>query len=341
MSDKPSDKTDYLAVDVGYGNARIYGAKGGVVLPSLVATNGAKTVSKWAAGDLRRARQVTRPLLVHTDLGDYYVGPGAHEAGHPVENLDLDRMTGPEMKALLYGVLAQYGAPRQTNLIIALPIAMALGDDGDQAKEQAKAVLQGEHVWWIGDLDGGPEKKYSLTVNDVVVTSQPAGAMFDFLLTSKGEMPADKKIIRRAKSFGILSLGFNTIEMMVVEEGRLIEKHVAGEAKGVHYLLELLNPDQAYSLGELDSKLRAGRLDVSTALPRWQREVMGQIAQHWGKAVQRFEAVFVVGGGAYLIHDALIGKFKDKLVIPDDPILSIARGCYKFTLFKYGLDHGP
>jgi hypothetical protein len=56
--------------------------------------------------------------------------------------------------------------------------------------------------------------------------------------------------------------------------------------------------------------------------------------------VQRFEAVFVVGGGAYLIHDALIAKFKDKLVIPDDPILSIARGCYKFTLFKYGQDHG-
>ena len=142
--------------------------------------------------------------------------------------------------------------------------------------------------------------------------------------------------LRRTKSFGLLSLGFNTIEMMVVEEGRLIEKHVAGENKGVHYLLDLLNPDQAYSLGELDSQLRAGRLDVSTALPRWQREVMGQIEKHWGKAVQRFAAVFVVGGGTFLIRDALLAKFKDKLVIPDDPILSIARGCYKYTLFKYG-----
>ena len=101
----------------------------------------------------------------------------------------------------------------------------------------------------------------------------------------------------------------------------------------------MLNADGAYSLGELDSKLRAGQLDVSTALPRWQREVMGRIAQHWGKAVQRFEAVFVVGGGAYLIRDAVLGKFKDKLVIPDDPILSIARGCYKYTLFKYGADN--
>jgi hypothetical protein len=66
-------------------------------------------------------------------------------------------------------------------------------------------------------------------------------------------------------------------------------------------------------------------LDVSTALPRWQREVMGQIEKHWGKAVQRFAAVFVVGGSVYLIRDASPAKFKDKLVIPDDPILSIAR----------------
>ena len=328
MSEK--DQLDYLAVDAGYGNTRLFGAKGGVVLPSLVATNGAQSVSKWAAGDLRRATHTTRPILIETEYGTYYVGPGAHEAGRPVENLDLDRMTGPEMKALLYGALAQYGAPRQANLIIALPIAMALGADGDAAKEQAKAMLQGNHTWWI---EG---KKHTLTVEEVAVTSQPAGAMFDFLLTSKGEMPPDKKILRRTKSFGLLSLGFNTIEMMVVEEGRLIEKHVAGENKGVHYLLDLLNPEQAYSLGELDGKLRAGKLDISAALPRWQREVMGQIEKHWGKAVQRFAAVFVVGGGTFLIRDALLAKFKDKLVIPDDPILSIARGCYKYTLFKYG-----
>ncbi|CAG0964638.1 hypothetical protein PLCT2_00961 [Planctomycetaceae bacterium] len=328
MSEK--DQLDYLAVDAGYGNTRLFGAKGGVVLPSLVATNGAQSVSKWAAGDLRRATHMARPVLIETEYGTYYVGPGAHEAGRPVENLDLDRMTGPEMKALLYGALAQYGAPRQANLIIALPIAMALGSDGDVAKEQAKAMLQGEHTWWIDD------KKHTLIVKEVAVTSQPAGAMFDFLLTNKGEMPPDKKILRRTKSFGLLSLGFNTIEMMVVEEGRLIEKHVAGENKGVHYLLDLLNPEQAYSLGELDGKLRAGKLDIGAVLPRWQREVMGQIEKHWGKAVQRFAAVFVVGGGTFLIRDALLAKFKDKLVIPDDPILSIARGCYKYTLFKYG-----
>jgi hypothetical protein len=334
-----ADKLDFLAVDAGYGNTRIYGAKGGVVLPSLVATNGAKPISKWAAGDLKRATQAAKPTLIRTDAGDYYVGPGAHEAGQPVENLDLDRMTGPEMKALLYAALNSYGAPRAAKLIIALPIAMAFGTDGDQARDQAKTVLQGEHTWWIAGLEGQPDKKHSITIQEVVVTSQPAGAMFDYLLTARGEMPPDKKIIRRSKAFGILSLGFNTIEMMVVEEGRLIEKNVAGETKGVRYLLELLNEHQAYSLGELDAKLRAGRLDATPGLYRWQREVMGQIEKHWARAIPRLTEVFVVGGGTFLIRDALLAKFRDKLVIPDDPILSIARGCYKYTLFKYGQDH--
>ena len=65
---------------------------------------------------------------------------------------------------------------------------------------------------------------------------------------------------------------------------------------------------------------------------------MGQINKHWANAIPRLAEVFVVGGGTFLIRDALLAKFKDKLVIPDDPILSIARGCYKYTLFKYGQD---
>ena len=335
MSDN-TKSTDFIALDAGFGNTRLYGPKGSVVLHSLVATNGTQAVSQWAAGGLRRAsRAKERPLLIHTDLGDYYVGPGAHEVGRPVENLDLDRMTGPETKALLYGALTQYRPPARTNLIVALPIALAQGEGGEQVKAQTKALLQGEHTWWVADPEGGKDKKYQVTIDDVLLTSQPAGAMFDFLLNAQGDMPPDKKILRKSKAFGILSLGFNTIEMMVVDEGRLIEKHVAGEAKGVHYLLELLNSDGAYSLGELDTRLRAGKLDTAAALPRWAREVMGQIEKHWDKPMQRrFAAVVVVGGGAYLIRDALLAKFKDKLVIPDDPILSIARGCYKLALHQ-------
>ena len=329
-----STSTDYVALDAGFGNTRLYGSQGSVVMQSLVATNGTQAVSQWAAGGLQRAsKSKVKPQLIRGDMGDFYVGPGAHEVGRPVENLDLDRMTGPETKALLYGALTKYQPPARINLIVALPIAMGQGEGGDQVKDQTKALFEGDHTWWVAEPKGkGLDVKHTLTIETVLVTSQPAGAMFDFLLNAGGTMSPAKKALRTQGAFGILSLGFNTIELMAVEDGRMIEKHVAGESKGVHYLLQLLNPEGAYSLGELDTKLRAGKLDYAPVLPRWEREVLGQIEKHWDKAMQRrFSTVFVVGGGALLIQDALRAKFKNRLEIPDDPILSIARGCYKFA----------
>ena len=215
-------------------------------------------------------------------------------------------------------------------MLVALPIALAQGADGERVKTEVKRNLQGSLSW------SADETQQALQIEEVSVTSQPAGAMFDFLVDAQGTMPADKKAIFRGKTFGVLSLGFNTIEMMVAEEGHLVEKHVAGETAGVRRLLELCNPERAYSLGELDSQLRAGKLDITAALPRWQREVLGQIETHWDTVVRRLAIVIVVGGGAYLIRDALLAKFKERLFLPDDPILAIARGCYKFALYKHG-----
>ncbi|MBK8113306.1 MAG: ParM/StbA family protein [Candidatus Accumulibacter sp.] len=325
--------TNYIALDAGFGNTRLYGSRGSVVLQSLVATNGTQTVSQWAIGDLKKIK--AKPILISSAHGDYYVGPGAHQAGRPVENLDLDRMTGPETKALLYGALSQYKTPAAASLIIALPIALAQGPDGDRVKDQARALLVGDHTWQA-TIDG-QRKRRRLTIDDVLVTSQPAGAMFDYLLSADGTMSADMAALRKTKTFGILSLGFNTIEMMIVDEGKMLPKSVSGDTFGVRRLLELLNADGAYSLGEIDTRLRAGKLDYTAALDRWSRDVLGQIEKHWDRTLQRrFAAVYVVGGGAILMRDALLTKFKDRLVIADDPILSIARGCYKYTLHKYG-----
>lgn len=331
--------TNYISIDAGFGNTRLHGSKGSVILHSLVATNGTRDVSAWAAGDLKRSK--VKPLLIHTDLGDFYVGPGAHQVGRPVENLDLDRMTGPETLALLYGALTNYKPPATATLIIALPIALAQGPDGDLVKDQAKSLLTGDHTWRVADPGGGKDKRYKLTVDDVIVTSQPACLMFDHLIDARGIITPDKQLLRKTATMGYASIGFNTIELMIVEDGRMVVKTISGEQFGVRRLLELLNVQGAYSLGELDEKLRAGKLDYSTALPRWQRDVLGQFEKHWESPLQRrLKSVYIGGGGVFLMRDALLSKFKDRLFIPDDPLGCIARGGYKYALMKYGAAHG-
>jgi len=120
----------------------------------------------------------------------------------------------------------------------------------------------------------------------------------------------------------------------VVRDRAPVERFTAGQTVGVRRLLELLNPQNAYSLGELDSALRAGRLDIATALPVWAREVNGEIEKRWGAAIKRFARVIVVGGGALLLKEALIRQFSGKAALPDEPVLSISRGLYKLLLLK-------
>ena len=90
----------------------------------------------------------------------------------------------------------------------------------------------------------------------------------------------------------------------------------------------------AYSLGELDARLRSGSLDVSDALPVWHSEVLGFIETQWESSFGRFNKVIMVGGGAILLRDKLLSRFRDKAFIPDDPVIATARGLYKYNLMK-------
>jgi hypothetical protein len=84
----------------------------------------------------------------------------------------------------------------------------------------------------------------------------------------------------------------------------------------------------------LDTLLRANKLDITQALPIWEREVTGEIEKRWGKAWRRFTAVILVGGGAILLRNSFPYFFNGKGILVDDPVQSIARGLWKLSLFQ-------
>jgi hypothetical protein len=73
-------------------------------------------------------------------------------------------------------------------------------------------------------------------------------------------------------------------------------------------------------------------LDIRDAIPVWQSEVTGFVEKNWGGSYRRFATIVVAGGGAKILKDGLLTRFK--AFIPDDPIISTARGLYKFTLMR-------
>jgi len=312
-----------LGVDLGMGAMKLFDKAGGVQLPAFVAIGGAAPVRRTLG------LAATKPAL-HITVGNqpYLVGLHAHDQGRPIENLDYERLTGsPEIRALFYAALTEriraYG-PLDAPIacLVGLPLEPLTGDEAKSTVAAVRKWLKGDHVWKADGME------QSITVADVQVTSQPAGALFDYLLDDEARFIPERKG-HMTKELGIVSVGFNTIELLAVRDKTPVQRFTAGSTVGVRRLLELLNREGHYSLGELDALLRAGALDTSEALPLWAREVTGVIERTWGRQWRRFARILVVGGGAMLLGDHLTGRFEGKAIVPDQPILAIARGLYK------------
>ncbi len=317
-----------LGIDAGNGAFKIFGRPGGQQVLSQVATDGGQRVISTLG-----LRKQNPPLQVVNGHGAFYVGAGAHDYGRPVENLDVDRFNGtPEMAALLHGSLTHYqtsyglfNAPLM--VVTGLPNELLAGEAAPENVENVKRWIKGTHTW----LADGQE--YMVQIAEVKLASQVTGGLFDYLLNDQGHFITDRKKALTGEA-GIISVGFGTIELMVVRNRTPVQRFTTGTASGVRRLLELVNQGRLYSLGELDLLLRNNQLDLSTALPIWEREVGRVISDQWGSQWKRFSVVLAVGGGTLLLHNSLIYRFGAKICIPDDPVLSIARGLYKMALLQ-------
>lgn len=319
-----------LGIDAGNGAFKLFGATGGLEFVSQAATNGTQKV--LSSIGLRKSKA---PLAIRNEYGSFYVGGGAHDYGRPVENLDVDRFNGtPEMKALLHGALARYQQryglfAGPLSVTVGLPNEVMTGDQAEQNIEKVKRWLRGTHTW---TADG---ETFSAEIADVKTASQVTGGLFDYLLDETGQFIPERRSAFNSE-VGVISVGFGTVELMVVRNREMSQRFTSGAASGVRRLLEIVNGQRLYSLGELDMQLRAGQLDVREVLPIWEREVTGVIEKQWGTTWKRFAAVLIMGGGAVLLKDSLPGRFNGRAFMPDEPVQAIARGLYRLTLLQQG-----
>jgi len=317
-----------LGVDFGGGALKLYGKAGGVELPAHIASAGQRSHRARATG----LRTLKPPMRVLTGGTGFYVGLGAHDWGRPVENLGDERYAGsPEVQALLYAGLSLYDQAHTVKplerlaLIVGLTQSAFLTDVG----LAARSWLTGLHDWTF-EPAGGSKKAvdFSLSVDDASLTSQAAGALFDYFLDEDGAFIPQRKAAFK-EEIGIVSVGMNTLELLVLRNAAPIERFTYSITAGVRRMLEIYDPSGHYSRGELDTLLRRGKLDYKDALPVWGSEVYGHIERRWGSAFRRFAAIIVVGGGVLLLGSDLTARLGDHVHVPDQPVLAVARGLYK------------
>lgn len=314
-----------VGFDPGMGALKMWSADGGLDMLSQVATNGGGHLEGMIG-----LKAAVRPLMIEIEEGEFYVGERAHTYGRAVENMNFDRFGGsPEMRVMVYGIWTRYmqahgafGAP--LSVMVGLPL-QTMGESLKESRLAIRRWMMGGHRWKADGVE------YAAEVGRVRWNSQPVGALFDYVMDYDGTPIAGHERALRDET-AILSVGFNTLELMVVQNQTVNESKTVGVKLGVRRLLDLVS--KKYSLGELDVMLRTGNLKYKDKLPIWASEVNGAIEDAWGEVLGRFAGVLVVGGGALLLGPQLnlVADGVNKAVLSDDPVKSIARGLYKLDM---------
>lgn len=315
-----------FGIDPGFGNIKLYSQDGGTVYASHASQNNGKRYTKLMD-------ETETADVIEFDGRSYFAGKLAPLHGVPLGNLGLERLLdGGEIKALLYGAFTQY--MHQYGLITA-PIDAQIGVPGslveDGTKEETVSKMS---AWLVGTHDWiANGHSYRITIRSIDVKSQAIGAMLDYGLTLGGGTDAAHAGDVR-KDIGIVSVGYNTVELSGITGGKsVIADMVGSDMYGVRQLLQTLNGGDKTRLGFVDLKLRERSFngELAPARDAWAELVKGYIGSYWGKEWKRLGRILVVGGGATsdLLRRELELFFVGKAYIPDDPIISIARGLYK------------
>jgi hypothetical protein len=324
-----------IGSDAGFGATKMFSDAGSVVIPSCVVPHDANTMLSAMGSGLRVA---SPPPTIRFGDSAWLVGERAFDWGTPLEGLDLERMSdNPEIRALMYAGWSQLLTPGQHtgNLLIGLPVALFQRQvGGDRVRRSIARAFTGSHKWVRDDDD------FRLDVAHVAVTPQTAGALFDFLLDENGRSYPDRRDAVEGE-VGVINLGMGTADMMVVRGTNVVPGSTAGRPLGCRVVLHHLHRvEPGYSIRELDHMVRTDSIPsrmttaYNTALDLWQRQLAGFIDETWGERRSRFAYIIAIGGGALMLHSFLEDQFGDLLHIPDDPVLSTARGLYKISLTR-------
>ncbi|MEM8863239.1 MAG: hypothetical protein AAGD96_33430, partial [Chloroflexota bacterium] len=164
-----------IGLDLGFGNFKMVGEGGSVIVPSHIAI---ETGKEYRVDGLNSGK---RPLSIEVDGVKYFAGERAHEWGTAIENVDSDRLLGsPEAQVLMYAAFAKYMKLSDVTTMIGVVVAVGLPLELSKAEEarknasKVKGWIVGDHSWLADGIE------YTLSIRQVFVTSQASGVIQDY-----------------------------------------------------------------------------------------------------------------------------------------------------------------
>jgi len=315
-------KSNILAVDPGFGDTKINVNGETVKITSAIAR--AKSVGMAGIG----MKSASHATTIQYGWENYVIGEGAWHHGEMLTNRDYSALSSPERKALVFGAIAQVLEPDEYSfdtMVIGLPVPLLMDEVQGQAVMGGLKAYKGEHLF---STERG---KYKLQVNKLKALAQPVGGYADWLLDDALRI---RKHGRNAE-VAVLDIGMNTLDLYVIQDGKVLPRFIGGGKVGVRRLLELLSVN-GHEPEELDAMIRTGKLRPSRdQLESWLSEILASIERTWSN-LRRFTTVIPVGGGSIVLGEflrlALISKGA-AVYWPEDPSTTNVRGLWKWGAY--------
>lgn len=315
-------KNEILAVDPGFGDIKLQVNQRVIKITSAIAR--ARSVGMAGIG-MKSASQAS---TIQYGRETYVIGDGAWHHGDLLTNRDYSALSSPERKALVFGALAQALNAKEyvfDTMVIGLPVPLLMDEVQGQAIMGGLKSYKGTHEF-------STEKgNYTITINRLKALAQPVGAYADWLLDEELRV---RKNGRNAEA-AVLDIGMNTLDLYVIQDGKVLPRFIGGDKVGVRRLLQLLSAN-GHEPEELDAMIRTGKLRPSRdQLESWLSEILASIERTWPN-LRRFTTVIPAGGGSILLGDllrmALISKGA-AVSWPEDPSTANVRGLWKWGAY--------
>jgi hypothetical protein len=318
----PTPPTHIFAVDPGFGETKICINGQTYRLPSVLARP--NNIGMAGIG----MKTASQAMNIWINWENYVIGEGAWHWGNVLTNRDYSALSAPERRALIFGAASMILAPGTHVFDLAvfgLPVPLMM----DEA--QGQAILNGLKAY-KGTHEFSTERgKYIITFNKLKALAQPVGAYADRLLDNELRIRKNG----RQEEVAVLDVGMNTIDLYVLQDGRVLPRFIGGGKVGVRRLIELLEAN-GHDPEELDALLRTGKLRPSREqIDSWLSEILAVIERTWSN-LRRFSAVIPAGGGSVLLGEALRVALITKgaaVSIPEDPSLTNVRGLWKWAAY--------
>jgi hypothetical protein len=308
-----------IALDPGFGNTNV--CFDGKVHSIQSAIARPQDLGLVAIG-MRQARHGSEIAL---EGETFTFGEGAWNQGRLHGGLDYASLASLERRALFLGTAANLlepGSHKFELMVIGLPVPLL------KDKVQAEGIFKRLKTWKGAHQFQKDKQDYQVSIERIKVLAQPVGAYANWLLDEELNV---RRAGRKAE-VAVLDIGFNTLDLYVVQGGQVLPRFIGGGKVGVRRLLNLLNEDER-ELEELDGALRRRKVRPSkTHLELWLNEILAAMERSWPN-LKRFSAVIPSGGGAVLLDNLLRNTLISKgaaIYWPEDPLNANVIGLWKW-----------